>query len=55
MNSSEEDGNFLAEIKVRDTKQSGNNADVVQNDFESDSAKIMFKALFLWIVTMMQF
>ena len=35
MNSSEEDFNFLAEIKVSDTKQSGNNADVVQRECQN--------------------
>ena len=42
----------------KENKQSGNNADAVLNDFtnlESQSAKIMFDEIFLWIVPMMKF
>ena len=49
---------FLTQIKSQKEKQSGNNADAVSNDFtalESESTWIMFDAIFLWIVPMMQF
>ena len=45
MYSSEWDGILLSQIKVREKKQSGNNADAVLNDItdlESESTKIMY-------------
>ena len=61
MYSSEWDGILLSQIKVREKKQSGNNADAVLNDItdlESESTKIMYldpKAMFPKIVLIIQF
>ena len=61
MYSSERDGILLSQIKVREKKQSDNNADAVLNDItdlESESTKIMYldpKAMFPWIVLSIQF
>ena len=57
MYSAEKDSTVYANQSKRQ-KQSGNNANVVLNDFtdlESESAKNMFDAIFLWIVPIMQF
>ena len=56
--SSEGDGIFLMQIKVRDEKESGNNVIAVLNYItilENESAKIMYfdiKTIFLWLVPM---
>ena len=61
MYSSEWDGILLSQIKVREKKQSGNNADAVLNDItdlESESTKIMYldpKAMLPWIVLIIRF